>query len=110
MKSRHYARSLLFILMMSGVEAAGNSIDMQIVGEVPAINARDDSRLDFAAGSSLRVTIQPQGETASTVIAWNASGCTSTQSGHSRQCRVEERRQVIALIKQLPTPPVPPAV
>lgn len=86
----------------------GGSIDMQIVGKTPTVNPLDNSQLDFAAGSSIRVTIQPYADAALTVILWNASGCISTQSGQSHQCQAQERRQIVALVKQLPATPVPP--
>lgn len=87
----------------------GGSIDMQITGNTPTVNAHDDTRLDFSAGSNVRVTVQPGTGAASSVILWDASACTTTQSGQSRPCQVTERKQIIALIKQLPATPAPPA-
>ena len=150
MKAPTSVTSLLFVLVMSGIEAScwastevntmqspnpprppqppmasagsqshtqqhysghGGSLDMRIVGQTPTVNPHDHTRLDFTAGSSVHLTIQPHSDAVSTVILWNASGCISTQSGQSRQCQAQERRQIVALVKQLPAipeSPIPP--
>ena len=84
-------------------------VDIQIIGKVPSLNAHDNTQLDFQANSELRATIQKQGENRASTLIWNSAGCTRTKTVPSQACTLEEREQILKLIKQIPTPPIPPS-
>ncbi len=81
-------------------------VDIQIIGKVPSLNAHDNTQLDFQANSELRATMQNQDENKVSTLIWNSAGCTKTVPDQA--CTLEEREQILKLIKQIPTPPTPP--
>lgn len=85
------------------------NISMQIVGETPKITDESHARLGFAAGSYVRLTIRKTNGSDPIVIRWDNSGCIATQAGKNKPCGQAEREQIINLVQQLPTPPIPPS-